>query len=72
VGKCHRVENTVKESLTFSAAIMRHTEKITSIAPSTANVMPPTTNTEKDTHRNVRLPFGDMQENPNPKLRNNV
>jgi hypothetical protein len=60
VGKGHRVENTVKESLTFTAPIMRRMEISTSIPPSTANVMPPIKNTETDTHRNVRLPFGDM------------
>ena len=51
---------------------MRHMENSTSMAPNTANATPTSKNTETDTHRNVRLAFGDMQENPNLKLRNNV
>jgi len=43
-----------------------------SIAPSTANVAPTPTIPETDTHINVRLAFGDMQEIPNLKLMKNV
>jgi len=35
------------------------------IAPSIANTAPAPTKSETDTDRNVRLAFGDMQENPN-------
>jgi hypothetical protein len=42
-----------------------------SIAQITANAVPTPMNTETDTHRNFRLAFGDMQENPKFKLRNN-
>ena len=72
VGKSHSVDNTVKASLTFCAPIMRHTENSTSITLSTANTVPTPTNTETDTHRNVRLAFGDMQENAKLKLSNNI
>jgi hypothetical protein len=72
VWKGHRVDNNVKASLTFAAPIMRQMATSSSITPSTATTTPTLTSTETDTHRNVRLAFGEMQENPNLKLRNNV
>jgi len=72
VGKDHRVDNNVKATLTFCAPIMRQMATSSIIPPNTANVAPTPTNTETDTHSNVRLPFGEMQKNPNLKLRNNV
>jgi hypothetical protein len=51
---------------------MRQYANSSSIAPSTASVTHAGNNTETDTHRNVRLAFGDMQENPNFMLRPNV
>jgi len=41
-------------------------------APSTAIIAPTATNPETDTHHNVSLAFGELQKNPNLKLRNNV
>jgi hypothetical protein len=67
VRKGHGVDNNVKASLTFCAPIMRQMAKISSIAPSTANTTPAPTNTETDTHHNVRLALGQMQVNPNLK-----
>jgi len=72
VGKIHKVDNNVKASLTFCAPIIRQIEISSSIAPNTANTAPAPTTTETDTHHNVRLAFGDMQEIPNLKLRNNI
>jgi hypothetical protein len=42
------------------------------IAPSTAIIAPTGRKPETDTHRNVSLAFGEMQKNPNLRLRNNV
>jgi hypothetical protein len=61
----------VKALLTFVAPTMRQMATSSSIAPITANAAPTPINTETDTHRNFRLAFGDMQENPKFKLRNN-
>jgi len=61
VGKDHRVDNNVKESLTFVAPIMRQMATSSSIAPSTANTAPIATDSETDTHRNIRLALGEMQ-----------
>jgi len=72
VGNGHRVDNTVKASLTFAAPIMRQMATSSIIAPSTADTAPTATMSETDTHRNVRLAFGDMQENPKLKLSYNV
>ena len=47
-------------------------EPSTSITLNTANVTPTPTISETDTHRNVRLAFGDVQENPILKLRNKI
>ena len=62
----------MKASLTFCAPIMRHMEKSTSITPNKASTALTATNAETDTHRNVRLAFGDMHANPNLKLRKNI
>jgi hypothetical protein len=51
---------------------MRKMETSSSIAPNTANPGPTPTITETDTNRNVRLAFGDMQENGKLKYRNNI
>ena len=58
--KSHRVDNNVKASLTLTVPTMRKMETSTSIAPNTAKPEPTPTITETDTHRNVRLAFGDM------------
>jgi len=50
---------------------MRQMETSSSIAPNTANTAPTETNTETDTNCNVRFDFGNMQKNPNLKVRNN-
>jgi hypothetical protein len=50
---------------------MRGMANSSSNPPSRANPMPTATESEKYTHRNVRLAFGDMQKNPKFKLRNN-
>jgi hypothetical protein len=42
------------------------------IAPITANTAPTATDSETETDRKIRSAFGDMQEIPNLKLRNNV
>ena len=67
MGKGHRVDNNVKASLTICAPIMRQMVTNSTITPSTADTAPTPTNTETDTHHNVRLAFGNMQENPNLK-----
>jgi hypothetical protein len=46
-------------------------ETSSSIAPSTAKTAHTGTNTETDTQCNVTLDFGDMQEIPKHKVRNN-
>jgi hypothetical protein len=46
-------------------------ETSSSIAPSTANPAPTPTTSETDTHREVRLTFGGIHENPNLNLLNN-
>ena len=61
----------MKATLTFIAPIMRIKETTISIAPRRVNNAPTPTNTETDTHHNVRLAFGEMQENPKLKMRNN-
>jgi len=71
VWKGHSVDNNVKAPLTFVAPIVRQMETSSIIALSTTHTTPTTPTTEKK-HRNVRLAFGDMQENPNLKLRNNI
>jgi hypothetical protein len=51
---------------------MRKMETSSCIAPSTADTAITATNTEKDTDRNFRLDFEDMQKITNLVLRNNV
>jgi hypothetical protein len=60
----HRVDDTVKASLTFVAPTMRQMATTSSIAPNTANTAPTPTNTETHTNRNVNLTFGVLQKNP--------
>jgi len=50
---------------------MREMATSSSIPPSRAIPVPSATDTEKYTHRNVRVAFGEMQKNPKFKLRNN-
>jgi hypothetical protein len=61
----------VRALLTFLAPKIRQMAITNSIAPNTAKAAPAPINTETDTHRNFRLAFGDLQENPKFKLRNN-
>ena len=53
VGNSYRVDNNVKASLTFCAAIMKQMETTSSIAPSTDKPAPAASNTETDTNRKV-------------------
>jgi hypothetical protein len=59
-GKGHSVANNVKVSLTLVAPITRQMETSSSIAPNTATTACRATSSETDTHRNVRLAFGEM------------
>jgi hypothetical protein len=71
VGKCQRVDNNVKVSLTFTAPIIRQMATSSIIPPSTATIGNITANTVTDTHHKVRLALGTSQKVPNLKLRKN-
>jgi hypothetical protein len=60
----------VKALLTFSAPIIRQMETSSFIAPNTINPALTRITTERETHRNFSLAFGEMQINPNLKLWN--
>jgi hypothetical protein len=70
VGK-GRSDNNVKVSLTFTAPIIRQMATSNIIAPNTATTAFRPTTTVTETHRKVKLGFGNVQKNPNFKLRNN-
>jgi hypothetical protein len=69
VGKCHRVDNNVKTSLTFSAPLIRQMAITNFIAPSTATTLHSATKSVIGKDREVRIGFGSFKKIPNLKLK---